>query len=365
MSNVISPEELYEKLKKYDPLVLVDVRSPEEFSQWPLYGSINIPLATLDRARAKLSRKKTIITFCSHGKDSRAAADTLKKSGYLAYSLKGGLKAWGSIYDIILVEQKNSTLTLYQCKRLGKGCLSYVVVLPDKTSAVIIDPSRHINTYLSFLKTHKLKAIAALDTHVHTDHVSSGRKLAKKLAVPYLLPKKSSVNFPFRPIEDVLPKLAKGATVSIIATPGHTKESIAILLDDTLLFTGDTLFVDAVGRPDTTEDKNAADRLYRAVTEKLLPLKDRLFVLPAHANQPMVPGPMRAATLRYVKLFNPVSAIKGKANFDAVYKKATRIAPPHESEILAINTSRQISRNKDEDELELGGNFCSVTVETA
>lgn len=364
MNKTISPNELYEKLKKHDSLILVDVRLPEEFSRWSLYESINIPLAKIANVHAKLSRKKTIITFCNYGKDSGVAADALTKAGYTAYSLKGGLKAWGAIYDNILIEQKSSTLTLYQCKRLGKGCLSYIVVLPDHVSAFIIDPSHHILTYLSFLKKNKLKAIAVLDTHIHTDHVSGGRMLAKKLSIPYLLPKKSSVGFSFHAIEDVLPKLVKGASVSIISTPGHTRESIAILLDDTLLFTGDTLFVDAVGRPDTIEDKNAMDQLYQSVTEKLLMLREKLFVLPAHASQPMVPGPMRAATLRYVKLFNPVSTIKSKSAFDIWCKKAKREIPPHESEILAINKSRHISRKNNEDELELGGNFCAITVTT-
>jgi len=363
MNRTITPQNLFDILRSQNRTVLVDVRSPKEFAQWSIYNSINIPLGDLPKKTARLSRSKSVIVFCNHGNDSKKAASLLAGKGVQAQSLIGGLKAWNAIYDFVPIEEKHSTLKVYQCKRLGKGCLSYIVVLPDDKSAIIVDPTRHIEVYLSFLKKNNWKTVAVLDTHVHTDHISGAKKLAKKLSVPHLLPKRSKVDFPFVPLEEALPKIAVGATITCFETPGHTNEGMAILIDELFLISGDTLFIDALTRIDFGEDLDAAStNLYASINQLLYKLKDRVHVLPAHTTQSMIPGPLRIATLRYVKLFNPIKEFTNASALASYFQKQRLPDPPNYKAIREYNRAKKNPRGVDVDELELGGNFCAIAL---
>jgi glyoxylase-like metal-dependent hydrolase (beta-lactamase superfamily II)/rhodanese-related sulfurtransferase len=354
----ITPQELYERLKPQQALTLLDTRSSDEFSAWSMYGSINIPLSNIERGISKLPKKTPIVSICNYGDEAHLATKLLRSRGLSAVTLKGGLKAWNAIYDVVQIMHKSSPIVVYQLKRLGKGCLGYIVVLPDMRSALIIDPTHHIKEYLAVLKKYKLKARAVLDTHIHADHVSGGPLLASKLHVPYLLPKKSDASIRHKPLEDTLPSLVGDVDLSIIATPGHTKESICFLLDQLYLFTGDTLFVDSIGKTDLDGDtKTQSRQLFQSIT-KLLTLPDFVQVFPAHTAQSMVPGPVRSATMRYLKLFNPITAVGSLESFASLAHDQATQTPSNQAVIKSMNKTGKRSK-KDIDEIELGPNCCS------
>lgn len=363
MDRAITPQSLFDILKSQNQTLLVDVRPPKEYARWSMYNSINIPLSELPKKTSKLSKSNTVVLFCNHGNDSKTAARMLAGKGVKAQSLAGGLKAWNAMYDFVPIEEKHSTLKVYQCKRLGKGCLSYIIVLPDNTSAIIIDPTHHADVYLAFLKKNNWNAVAVLDTHIHADHISGGKILAKKLSVPYLLPKRSKVDFPFAALEEALPNLAIGASITCFETPGHTDEGMSILLDDIFLISGDTLFIDALARADFEEDiQTAGANLFASINQLLYKLKDRIHVLPAHTTQSMIPGPLRIATLRYVKLFNPIKDFPNATALTSYFQKQRLPDPPNYKTIKTYNRSKSIPKTEDLDELELGGNFCAIAL---
>jgi rhodanese-related sulfurtransferase len=103
----ISPKELkrsldVEKEKKEASIFLLDVREPEEFKQWSIEGSINIPLTELlseQKTLDKIPKGKTIITICPHGNRSTIAKYLLERYGYIVRSLEGGLKAWSTAFE--------------------------------------------------------------------------------------------------------------------------------------------------------------------------------------------------------------------------------------------------------------------------
>ncbi len=177
-------------------------------------------------------------------------------------------------------------------QQIYTSCLSeaaYFIV--DGNEAAVIDPLRDIEAYLALAKEHNATIKYIFETHFHADFVSGHLELAKATGAPIIYGPKAQPNFPFTQAKDgeVFPLGA--CTIKAIHTPGHTLESTCYLLSDAsnaphCIFTGDTLFVGDVGRPDLfsgnmTKEELAA-MLYDSLTEKIKPLPDHLIVYPAH-----------------------------------------------------------------------------------
>lgn len=131
-----------------------------------------------------------------------------------------------------------------------------------------------------------------VDTHVHADHYSGGKKLAEMVGAPYCLHEANTgrVKFGFTPLEDGQVLDIGNVKVEVLHTPGHTPDSICLLVTDMrraeapwFVVTGDTLFVGAAGRPDLLgREKEMAAQLYDSIQSKLLTLPDSVEVFPGH-----------------------------------------------------------------------------------
>lgn len=131
-----------------------------------------------------------------------------------------------------------------------------------------------------------------VDTHLHADHYSGGRSLAAQVGAPYCLHEaaRDSVRFPFEPLRDGQELDVGNVRVEVLHTPGHTLESVCLLVKDLrrgdapwFVVTGDTLFVGAVGRPDLAgREAEMAGMLYDSLHGKLLKLPPELELFPAH-----------------------------------------------------------------------------------
>jgi hydroxyacylglutathione hydrolase len=131
-----------------------------------------------------------------------------------------------------------------------------------------------------------------VDTHIHADHVSGGRALASKVGAPYCMHEaaRASVNFEFHALNDGDELDSGNVRAKVLHTPGHTLESICLLVKDMrraddpwFVVTGDTLFVGAVGRPDLAgHEAEMAGMLYDSLHSKLLALPDPLEIFPGH-----------------------------------------------------------------------------------
>ncbi len=229
----------------------------------------------------------------------------------------------------------------------------------NRKKAVLFDPTRHSDVFLEYLHKKKLKLVAVVDTHIHADHVSGGLLLSKKLHIPYLLPRLSNVAFQFTELEKKLSHYID--SVLILKTPGHTDESVCIVLDNTYLLTGDTLFFESVGRSDLRGDIEKNIRLlYQSIKQKLMPLDGDLTVLPAHNQKSMMPNE-RAFTmsLSEVKKRNPVFNLSFPQKQVKKIVSAKIETPANFHEIKKINSSSKYP-NLDYDELEFGANKCSI-----
>ena len=129
-----------------------------------------------------------------------------------------------------------------------------------------------------------------VDTHVHADHLSRSRRLAELVGASIHMPEGTSVSYPFSDLADGEVLEVGSAKLEAVRTPGHTPESTSYLLDGRALFTGDTLFLSAVGRPDLDATpevaRHRARELYRSL-RRILVLDPETLVLPGHTGQPV------------------------------------------------------------------------------
>jgi DMSO/TMAO reductase YedYZ molybdopterin-dependent catalytic subunit/glyoxylase-like metal-dependent hydrolase (beta-lactamase superfamily II)/rhodanese-related sulfurtransferase len=177
------------------------------------------------------------------------------------------------------------------------GCLSQAsYLIGDETTgrAVVVDPRRDIDDYLGEAAKHGLRIERVIETHIHADFLSGHLELAAATGAPVCFGEGAEVEFPIEPLRDGQRVSLGEVTLEILATPGHTPESICIVVyehaDDEVpygVLTGDTLFVGDVGRPDLCltsglSSTALAATLYGSLHNKLLRLPDATRVFPAH-----------------------------------------------------------------------------------
>ena len=177
-------------------------------------------------------------------------------------------------------------------QQLYTGCLSEAAYyIESDGEAAIVDPLRDIETYINLAKERNAVIKYIFETHFHADFVSGHLDLSKKTAAPIIFGPDTVTNFPVHIAKDGEDfKLGK-ITLQLIHTPGHTIESSCYLLKDEnnqahSIFTGDTLFVGDVGRPDLSSGDMSKEALasimYDTLQNKILPLSDDILVYPAH-----------------------------------------------------------------------------------
>jgi glyoxylase-like metal-dependent hydrolase (beta-lactamase superfamily II)/rhodanese-related sulfurtransferase len=341
------------------PFVL-DVREPSEFAEWSIPTATNVPLADLPARLRDLPRDRVVVVTCATGSRSARAAEVLAAAGLRVANLRGGMAAWGSVYDSATVDVGD--VRVVQVRRRGKGCLSYLVGGRDEAFAV--DPSIDTTVYDEIAAEHGWRISRVFDTHLHADHVSGARMLAAKWGATLHLNPADSFSFPYEALHDGDRFILDDATfgVAVLTTPGHTQGSTIYTLDDRVVLSGDTLFVDGVGRPDLAERaEEFARNLYRSLHDTVLGLGDDALVLPGHYGDHVVVRPDKpvGATLGELRATLPELAL----DEDGFVKWATARAtprPPNYAEIITVNMGRRELPTDAVRALEAGPNRCSV-----
>src|SRR6266550_2719834 len=180
-----------------------------------------------------------------------------------------------------------------QVERFYLGCLAHAsYMVGSEGVAAVIDPQRDVDIYLEAAARMNLKIEYIIETHVHADFVSGHRELAERSGAHIYLGAGSGAEFLHVAVTDGDEIQFGDCCLRFLHTPGHTLESICIVMKDrgkpdqpAAVFTGDTLFVGDVGRPDlspTHTPQQLAAILYRSIHEKLLTLPDDTEIFPAH-----------------------------------------------------------------------------------
>jgi glyoxylase-like metal-dependent hydrolase (beta-lactamase superfamily II) len=362
----VTPDRLRTILDEDRPAEVLDVRPREQYESWHVPGSRHV--GGYDALKAgeediyddlSLPDDRPVVTVCGAGRTSRMAARQLREEGVEAYSLAGGMRAWTFAWNA--APRQLPEAEVVQLRRTGKGCLSYLVGTGGE--ALAIDPALDPEVYEQQAAGRGWRVTGVLDTHVHADHLSRARRLAEQTGATLYLPTQGRVPFSHEPLEDGDTVSVGSATLTALHTPGHTPESMAYQLGESALFTGDTLFLEGVGRPDLDASPDEAERKARQLHRSLRRLADLpgdMLVLPGHTSEPIpFDDEVIGAPLGAVK--DQVGALQETE--DEFAERVTSNVPPtppnHET-IISANTTSEWPSKEDLIDLEAGGNRCAV-----
>ncbi|ALS77564.1 MBL fold metallo-hydrolase [Planococcus kocurii] len=284
--------EVAKKVVNNQPLFILDVRNGDAFADWKIEGGniqyLNIPyfdlLDGVEEVVSELPTDRDILVVCAKEGSSVMVAEMLSEEGVSAAYLEGGMKAWSEHLEPVKVGDLSNG-ELYQFVRLGKGCLSYMVI--SEGEAAVIDATRMATIFLDFAQEKGATIKHVFDTHLHADHISGGRAIAEATGATYYLPAKDAegVVFDYAALENGL-EVAIGSSqleIEALYSPGHTIGSTSFIVDKKYLMTGDILFIDSIGRPDLAGlAEDWVGDLRESLYSRYQDLANELIVLPAH-----------------------------------------------------------------------------------
>ncbi|QSW98458.1 MBL fold metallo-hydrolase [Haloterrigena alkaliphila] len=408
----IAPETLADRLRSGDDLTVLDVRDRDEFERWHLEGegieAVQIPHMKFIQAQATggvidlvADLGEPIVAVCGRGEASAYAVGLLREAGVDAANLAGGMDAWADLYLARELEV-DAPATVVQYDRPSSGCLSYAIY--SNGEVAVIDPLRAFaDRYVDDAADRNATIEYAIDTHVHADHVSGVRTLGDRAGAESVVPVGATdrgLAFDASTVEHGDELRIGDATLTAVATPGHTTESVSYRLGD-LLFTGDTLFLEGVGRPDLEEsaaqraadsrvardsksssnrasgpeareqtvkprdgDEGAADiarELYETLRDRLESVPNTTTIAPGHYSPAAEPQGNGTYTARLGALRERLEAFS--MDEAAFVERATSDLPPrpaNHERIVAVNLGREEVDRETAFELELGPNNCAV-----
>ena len=356
----ISTQELLSRLDTDDELFMIDVREPDEVAEWQIPGVHNVPLWDLERSLGDVPRDRHLVVICAKGARALQGAQILAEHGIASAVLEGGMGAWAQTYDTVSGDFAGATVI--QLRRRGKGCLSYVVGAGER--CVVIDPSRDVAQYEQVAASHGWTITHVLDTHLHADHISGAREVAERSGATLLLSPSDPFVFAFEPLSDgrrieLAPQVE--LTVSAVSVPGHTEGSTMYQLGASAIFTGDTLFLESVGRPDLADQAEVfAHNLYQSLHERVLPLSDTTVVFPAHYGSSVEVHAGQFVARPLGELRNSLLAlVLSESEFVAWAIANVKDRPPNYQRIVRINAGSE-AMDDDAAEMELGPNRCAI-----
>ena len=233
----------------------------------------------------------------------------------------------------------------------GLGCFSYMIGCPLEGTAAVVDPRRDIDIYLETAKNNRMRITHIFDSHVHADHISGTRELARATGANIYIHESAPVGYEAKKLSagDVFDFGA--AIIKVLHTPGHTPNSISLLVTDVardkdapqMILTGDLLFVGDTGRPDLPGEEILDEQirnLYDSLHSTLGDLPDGLEVYPAHGAGSLCGGGMSAkphSTLGYERKANPRMRLKDFDDFKKDILSYLPMRPQSFSHIIATN----------------------------
>ncbi|MFC6941041.1 rhodanese-like domain-containing protein [Salinirubellus sp. GCM10025818] len=380
MVNKTTADELATMLEEDERFTLVDTRPEESYEAWHVPGAENVPYdpqeglseSTADRV-AELADGGPLVAICGKGLSSTPFAFDLEAHGFEEVSVvEGGMEDWSEVYEVVPIETPHEDLMVRQLQRRAKGCLGYVVGSREANEAAVVDVTRQADEFAVAAQASGLAITHVFDTHVHADHVSGGPDLARTLDVPYHLGERAEerdVEYEYEPLADGEVLEVGGVEIEALETPGHTTEMVSYLVDGEYLLTGDTLFVDSVGRTELqfgeADAERGAELLYDSL-QSILDLPDDTTVLPGHATvsadgryETGEPGEPIAARLGDLRESLDLLGLDREAFVERVTSDTPEKPSGYET-VIDVNRGTETVGEDEARELETGPNNCAA-----
>ena len=378
----VDPDSLKDRIDAGEDVTILDTRMTSDYEEWRVDGenvtSINVPYFEFleddidDDVIDRIPDNREVTVLCAKGGASEYVAGTLAERGYDVDHLEDGMNGWASIYEAVEVTGYDGAGTLLQYQRPSSGCLGYL--LYDDGEAAVIDPLRAFtDRYLDDAAELGVDLRYALDTHIHADHISGIRDL-DDAGVEGIIPE-AAVDRGVTYADD-LTTAADGdsvqvgdATIDVVHTPGHTTGMTSYLVDDSLLATGDGLFIESVARPDLEEgDEGAPDAariLYESLQERVLTLPDETLIGGAHFSDAAEPAADGTYTAPIDELVEEMDALTmDEQEFVDLILSDMPPRPANYEDIIATNLGQNAVDDDEAFTLELGPNNCAASQES-
>jgi glyoxylase-like metal-dependent hydrolase (beta-lactamase superfamily II)/rhodanese-related sulfurtransferase len=374
-----SPEQLKARIDDGAEVTLLDTRMSSDYEEWAIDGenveSINVPYFQFldeeidDEVLEQLPEDEHMTVLCAKGGASEYVAAELKLRGYDVDHLEDGMNGWASIYEAEEVTGYDGAGTVVQYQRPSSGCLGYMIY--DGDEAAVIDPLRAFtDRYLEDAAELGVDLQYAIDTHIHADHISGVRALAEE-GVEGVVPAAAAdrgVTYTDQVTlaEDGDEFDVGDATIETVFTPGHTTGMTSYLVDDSVLATGDGLFIESVARPDLEEGDDgapdAARMLYESLQERVLTLDDDVLVGGAHFSDAAEPAEDGTYTAPIADLVDRMDALSmDEDDFVDLVLADMPPRPANYEDIIATNLGQQEADDEEAFTLELGPNNCAAS----
>jgi glyoxylase-like metal-dependent hydrolase (beta-lactamase superfamily II)/rhodanese-related sulfurtransferase len=238
-------------------------------------------------------------------------------------------------------------------KQFYLACLAHAsYLIGSEGEAAVVDPQRDVDQYIQEAEAQGLKIKYVIETHLHADFVSGHRELAARTGAEIVFSEKARAGFPHRAVRDGDEMKIGKVSLRVLETPGHTPESICVLVIDTevsdqpqRVLTGDTLFIGDVGRPDLAGGQGytsamMAGMMYDSLHDRLLKLDDAVEVYPAHGAGSMCGRNLSketSSTIGEQRKLNYALKPMTKAEFISMMTSDLPQAPTYFSKDVEIN----------------------------
>jgi glyoxylase-like metal-dependent hydrolase (beta-lactamase superfamily II)/rhodanese-related sulfurtransferase len=373
--NPLHTAELAEKVKAKETVHLLDIRQEADVQDWAVDAEnvirYDIPFAEIKanptKARDQLPENDPVYVMCYKGKSAQTAVSLLEAEGMeKVVHVVGGMQAWGETISPRKIGDLTYGGAIYQFMRIGKGCLSYMII--SNGEAAVVDPARFTDVYTSLANEHGWQIKHVLDTHLHADHLSGGRKLAEETGASYWFPAADGkdATFSFSPLKDGIriPFGQQEEGMRCVASPGHTEGSVSFVVDDTYLLSGDILFTESIGRPDLAgQAEQWVQDLHATLYEKYPLLSLDLIVLPSHFSELAEIGPDATVQARMEDLYrkNPRLQLQDAGEFTASVLGSIPAQQPNSYQLIReSNQGIEMITASEEADVESGPNRCAV-----
>lgn len=369
----MTASEIAKKVVRKEAFFILDVRNEDAFADWKIEGEniqyLNTPyfdlLDGVEELVKQLPTDQDVVVVCAKEASSLMIAEMIAEEGYDVHYLAGGMKSWSEHLEPVKVGDLKDGGEVYQFVRLGKGCLSYMIV--SNGEAAIVDATRMTDVFIDFAKKLDVTIKHVLDTHLHADHISGGREIAEATGGLYWLPPldATDVTFSYEPLEEGSTITIGNTTIDIQAlySPGHTIGSTSFIVDDSYLLSGDILFIDSIGRPDLAGlAEDWVGDLRETLYTRYKKMAEELIVLPAHFMiiEELNDDGSVSEKLGTLYAENHGLNIEDETEFREMVTGNLPPQPNAYQEIREMNMGKVIPDVETQREMEVGPNRCAV-----